>query len=379
MHADWPAPTPEAAALSHELAAQIGARIDAAGGWLDFAEYMQLALYAPGLGYYSAGARNFGAAGDFVTAPEITPAFGACIARGIAPLLQAGDSILELGAGSGALAAAVLDTLATSGAPSIDYQVLEVSADLRERQQQRLSAYPVRWLDALPPPGFRGVILANEVADALPVRRFRWQPGGAQALGVARDAQGFDWAARDGDAELVGEIDGRRASAGDAWPGGYTSEFCPGLGPWITGLAACLARGLLLICDYGLPAREYYHPQRRDGTLICHYRHRAHADPFRWPGLQDITAWVDFTAATQAGVAAGLRLDGYTTQAQFLMANGVLDAAFPQDPVEQAKHAANLRRLLLPGEMGERFKVLALSRALPDPALQVGRDLRHLL
>ena len=150
-------------------------------------------------------------------------------------------------------------------------------------------------------------------------------------------------------------------------------------GRWITGLAACLTRGLILVCDYGLPAREYYHPQRQDGTLICHYRHRAHADPFRWPGLQDITAWVDFTAAAQAGVAAGLTLAAYTTQAQFLVANGVLDAALPEDPVAQARHAASLRRLLLPGEMGERFKVLALGRGLPDRPLNAGRDLRHLL
>lgn len=379
MAADWPAPPPEALALSNQLAEQIGARIDAAGGWLDFAAYMDLALYAPGLGYYSAGARKFGADGDFVTAPELTPAFGACIARCIEPLLQAGDSILEVGAGTGALAAAVLDALAQSGAPVIDYQVLEVSAELRRRQQQRLSAYPVRWLDALPPAGFRGVILANEVADALPVRRFRWQAPGAQALGVVRAGQGFQWAARDADAALAAEVSARFATAGGAWPAGYTSEFCPGLEPWIAALAACLTRGLLLISDYGLPAREYYHPQRLDGTLLCHYRHRAHADPFRWPGLQDITAWVDFTAAAQAGVAAGFTLAGYTTQAQFLMANGLLDVAPPEDPIEQARHAANLRRLLLPGEMGEHFKVLALSRALTDDQLQVGRDLRHLL
>ncbi|UCG73168.1 MAG: SAM-dependent methyltransferase [Chromatiales bacterium] len=379
MDSDWPAPPPSAVALSDELTAQLAARIDAAGGWLDFAEYMQLALYAPGLGYYSAGARNFGAAGDFVTAPEITPAFGACIARGIAPLLQPGDAILELGAGSGALAAAVLDELADCDAPAVDYQVLEVSAELRERQQLRLDAYPVRWLDTLPPSGFRGVILANEVADALPVRRFRWQPDRVQAVGVIRDGAAFAWAARDADAQLAREVEQRREAGGDEWPAGYTSEFCPNLRPWIGGLAACLERGLLLICDYGLTAREYYHPQRRDGTLLCHYRHRAHADPFRWPGLQDITAWVDFTAAAQAGVEAGLKLAGYTTQAQFLMANGVLDAALPDDPVERARHAANLRRLLLPGEMGERFKVLALSRALPDAPLNVGRDLRHRL
>jgi len=379
MRTDWPEPSPEALASSNELAAHIGARIDAAGGWLDFTDYMQLALYAPGLGYYSAGASKFGASGDFVTAPEITPAFGACMARAIAPLLQAGDSILELGAGSGALAAAVLDALAATGAPAVDYQVLDVSAELRERQQQRLRGYPVRWLDALPAPGFRGVILANEVADALPVRRFRWQPDGVQNVGVARDGPGFQWAARDGDATLAGEVDACRDAAGGAWLAGYTSEFCPGLGPWIAGLAACLTRGLILVCDYGLPAREYYHPQRQDGTLICHYRHRAHADPFRWPGLQDITAWVDCTAAAQAGVAAGLTLAGYTTQAQFLVANGVLDAAPPEDPVEQARHAAGLRRLLLPGEMGERFKVLALGRGLPDRPLNVGRDLRHLL
>lgn len=375
MEADWPRPAPDALAHSAALRALIETRIDAAGGWLDFSDYMQLALYTPGLGYYSAGSQKFGAAGDFVTAPEMTPAFGGCIAHAIAPLLGPGDGILELGAGSGALAVSILDALAEAGAAPVDYAVLEVSAELRARQERRLAAYPVRWLTELPA-DFRGVILANEVADALPVTRFQWAPDSVRALGVARDGGRLHWSPQDADAALAAVIGACRERAGDAWPPGYRSELCPQLAPWMAGLSACLSRGLLLIVDYGLGAREYYHPQRNDGTLRCHYRHRAHADPFLWPGLQDITAWVDFTAAAEAGVAAGLDLLAYTTQAQFLMANGLLDAPLPDDAVAQARHAGSLRRLLLPGEMGETFKVLALGRGLEVDCIEPGRDLR---
>ena len=378
MQADWPVPTPAALAHSDALLAEIGTRIDAAGGWLDFSEYMELALYAPGLGYYSAGSQKFGAAGDFVTAPEMTPAFGACLARAIAPLLEPGDAILELGAGSGALASALLDALPGAGGPDVDYCVLEVSGELGARQKERLAGYPVRWLSELPA-DFRGVMLANEVADALPVRRFRWGPDRLQALGVAREGAALRWHARTADKELAAVIDACRDRGASPWPAGYTSEYCPRLVPWVRSLAASLSRGLLLIFDYGLPAREYYHPQRADGTLLCHYRHRAHPDPFLWPGLQDITAWVDFTAVAEAGAEAGLDLLAYTTQAHFLMANGLLHAPTPDEPVAQARHAADLRRLLLPGEMGETFKVLALGRGVSPTGLPAGRDLRHQL
>jgi SAM-dependent MidA family methyltransferase len=376
MAADWPQPSPAALKVSAELCALIRARLAAAGGWINFAEFMDLALYAPGLGYYSAGAQKFGEAGDFVTAPELSPAYGACLARAIAPLLRPGDAILELGAGSGALAQPLLDVLPSTGAPAVDYRILEVSGELRARQAERLAGYPVQWLDRLPGPGFQGVILANEVADALPVQRFSWQGGDVQELGVARAAEGFRWAARPAASELRTQVRSLMDRIGAAWPPGYRSEFCPGLRPWVRGLAGVLLRGLILVCDYGLTAREYYHADRSDGTLVCHYRHRAHGDPFRWPGLQDISAWVDFSAAAQAGVDAGLTLAGFTTQAQFLLANGLVDAAPPADPVAQASHAAALRRLLLPGEMGERFKVLALGRGLAAEPLRIGRDFR---
>lgn len=378
MHTDWPTPSSAALAHSAELVALIESRIEAAGGWLDFASFMELALYAPGLGYYSAGPRKFGAAGDFVTAPEISPAFGACVARAVAPLLQPGDAILELGAGTAALAVTVLDELRALGGPAIEYQILEVSAELRERQAQRLRGRPVRWLDALPA-DFQGAILANEVADALPVQRFRRQADGVEVIGVERADDGLRWAARPAEPDCARQVAALESRVAGAWSPGYTSEYCPQLRPWVSSVADCLARGLLLVSDYGMSASEYYHPQRQDGTLICHYRHRAHTDPFLWPGLQDISAWVDFTAAAEAAVAAGLELLGYTTQAHFLTANGLLDETPPRDPIAQAKHAAGLRRLLLPGEMGEHFKVLALGRELTAGAIGIGRDLRHRL
>ena len=258
------------------------------------------------------------------------------MARAVAGILEPGDSILELGAGSGSLAAAILDTLSTTSSRTPDYRVLEVSAELRERQQRRLSGYEVRWLDALPE-DFHGVVIANEVADAL------------QEMGVVHRDGVLGWSAQPADRRLSDLVGALRARCGQDWPAGYVSEVCMDLAPWMAGLAASLARGLLLMCDYGLSRHEYYHPQRADGTLICHYRHRAHTDPFLLPGLQDLSAWVDFTSAAEAAVSAGLDLLGYTTQAHFLLASGALDSVVGDDPIEQARQAASLRRLSYPG------------------------------
>jgi SAM-dependent MidA family methyltransferase len=346
------------------------------GGWLAFDDYLRIVLYAPGLGYYSAGSAKFGPGGDFVTAPELSGLFGRCVARQCAEVLQrTGGDVLELGAGTGALAAGVLGMLRELDSLPQHYYILEVSADLRARAQQQLSSLPqalrarIRWLDALPAVPIAGVILANEVADALPFKRFVVTAGEPLERGVALSAQGeLIEADRPADAALRAAIARIAASLPQPWQDGYVSELCPMLEPWIAAIGAALARGLALIIDYGLARREYYHPQRARGTLRCHFRHRAHEDALLNPGLQDITAWVDFTRVAEAGCEAALEIAGYCTQAAFLLASGIeSDLAPGAATVEHARLASQARQLLLPGEMGENFKAMALTRALDAP------------
>ncbi len=385
-------PAPDAAARIHgaRVAAHIHEAIEAAGGWIDFARYMDLALYAPGLGYYSAGATKFGPAGDFVTAPEISPLFARCLARACAPLLagEAGRSVLEVGAGSGILAAELLPALARHGADKVRYRVLEVSAELRERQRETLARLApgflsrVEWLDTLPQQALDGVVIANEVADALPVSRFTRTAGAVLEQGVCRAANGFAWEARTAQPDLARAVAAIEADCGAPLPEGYTSEASLRLPAWVGALGALLGSGCLLICDYGGSRRELYHPERYEGTLTCHYRHRVHHDPLLLPGLQDITAWVDFSAVAAAGEAAGLTVAGYATQAHFLMDAGIdaeLAAAGGTGGLPDMRLVQQAKTLLLPGEMGERFKVMALVRGPVSPGGFGWRDLRHLL
>lgn len=389
-------PTPEitmpvldAAQRQHMTAVcdAVRAQIAARGGWLSFDEYLELVLYAPGLGYYSAGAAKLGSAGDFITAPELSPLFGACIARQCAPLLRGGGEVLELGAGTGALAATVLLKLAALDALPAHYSVLEISADLRARQHSRLQQLPrelaarVRWLDAPPQSAWRGVILANEVADALPFKCFEATAGAYCERGVSLDSQGsLVWAARPAVAALQAELRRLAAALPQPFAYGYRSELCTNLPAWLAGASAAMEAGAILLFDYGLGRTELYHPQRGSGTLRCHYRHRAHDDPFLYPGLQDITAWVDFTRLAEAAADAGLEVAGYCTQAAFLLGAGIdldLNAA---NPVERARLAAQARQLLMPEEMGETFKAMLLTRGTVDnPAAFAVQDLRRLL
>jgi SAM-dependent MidA family methyltransferase len=364
-----PAPAPEALARSDGLVARVRDEIVRAGGAISFSQFMELALYAPGLGYYSGGATKLGPAGDFVTAPEVSALFGRCIARQALEALAAigGGEVLELGGGTGALAEAAL---AETG-DDLAWTMLEPSPELRERQRARLGDR-VRWRDTLPRE-FRGVIIANEVADALPVERFTIHDGEPRRLGVRRDGAGLEWTLLPPEPAFAGVVHALEIELGRAFPEGYRSEFAPMLQPWVQSLADSLAAGLLLIVDYGLPRRELYAAERTDGTLICHYRHRAHGDPFLWPGLQDISAWVDFTAIAEAGTAAGLTLEGFTTQAAFLSGNGLdemLQAA--GNDAAGIRLAQQAKRLLLPGEMGERFRVIGLSRSLGAPLAGFG-------
>jgi len=348
-----------------------------AGGFLPFPRFMQEALYAPGLGYYSAGAQKFGSGGDFITAPELSPLFGACLAQQLAPVLAAleGGDVLELGAGSGCLAADLLTGLAGLGQLPQRYCILEVSADLRERQRQRLAALPaalfsrVVWLDAPPEGAWQGALVANEVLDALPVEVFAVRAGGfAQRGVVAGDDGALAWGERPAPPALAAELARLQADLPQPMGTEHVSEACLLAGPWIDTVTRSLQRGLALFIDYGLPRAEYYHPLRSAGTLRCHYRHRAHDNPFHRPGLQDLTAWVDFTRVAEAADAADLEVLGYTTQAAFLLGNGIETLVARQaDPLARARAASEARRLLMPDEMGEAFKVIALGRGLDLP------------
>lgn len=376
-----PPPEPDAAAARHSAALRerIDAAIAMAGGRMDFAEYMALALYAPGQGYYSAGQTRFGAGGDFTTAPMMSPLFARTLAREVQRTLTAvgGDTVLEFGAGTGRLAADLLSALAAEGALPRRYLIVEISADLRAEQARALEALDpglrdrVTWLDQLPDAPFRGVVLANEVMDALPVRRFQRTETGVDCLAVGHDASGgLAWRPQAADDELREAVADIEGSIGRRLPSGYASEWCPSLGPWVAEIGRLLEAGVALLIDYGYPRAEYYHPQRATGTLLCHYRHRAHDDPFFWPGLQDITASVDFTAAADAGIGAGLDLIGFATQGNFLTGAGlpgILEAQAAGDPNQAAALAQSAKPLIFPGEMGERFKVLGLGRGMADP------------
>jgi SAM-dependent MidA family methyltransferase len=403
-----PVPAPEALAHSARLAAAIRERIGAAGGWMSFADYMRLALYAPGLGYYSAGAVKFGGEGDFVTAPLISPLFSRVCARRIGAWLATSGTteVLEFGPGTGRFAADALDVLDVPGSPLRRYRLLEVSADLRQRQRQLLAstsrslahrspavqhrthrgeAVEVEWLDGLPE-RFAGVVFANEILDALPCERFTVRAGEWWRLGVGLSTAGeFEWRIRpaDGacedDATFVAAVRQRREdleAAGIELPEGCCGEWQVDLDGWFAALAAMLARGVVLLADYGLPRRQLLHPDRMQGSLRCHYRHHAHGDPFLLPGLCDITAWVDFTAVAAAATQAGFDVAGFTTQTGFLLGAGIedelreatatIDAADPR----YLALARGVQRLLLPGEMGEAVKFMLLTRQAGVPPLE---------
>lgn len=393
-----PPPDDDQLDASRRLSARIGDAIDAAGGWIGFDAWMARALYEPGLGYYAGGSRKFGAAGDFVTAPEISPLFGRCVSAQLGQWFGQGAprTVYEFGAGSGALAATILNALADDGFDDVRYRIVEVSGELRARQHECLAAQVpsavdrVDWLDELPG-RIEGIVVGNELLDAMPVRLFHVVGGEILETGVVRaagdevpgagaTARGFAFEDRPADRAFAhavrAALDGAGWAAQGGWPDGYRSELGEQASAWVESVGGRIAHGALLLIDYGFPRAEFYHPQRAQGTLMCHYRHRAHDDPFWLPGLQDITAHVDFSAVEAAARAAGLKLLGYASQANFLISCGLPEIAMRghgDDALAWAKQAAALQQLVSEAQMGELFKAIAFGRGLPDDALGFSR------
>lgn len=367
-----PSPGPVAIEHSARVAAHIAAEIERSGGWLPFDRYMQQVLYAPELGYYAAGARKFGdsaAGGDFVTAPEISPLFAQALAQQLVQLFeQVPARIVEFGAGSGALASDLIAALVDLDVTLERYSIVEVSSDLVDRQQQRLQSTAVEWL-AAPPTKFEGVMLANEVLDVMPVKLFVKRGGVTFERGVVVNNGSFAFEERRADTELDAAVTAIEAEHGPL-PDGYASEVNLIAESWMRSSAQWLARGALLVIDYGFPGREYYHPQRLMGTIMCHFRHHAHGDPFWFPGLNDLTAHVDFSAMAQAAHAAGLDVLGYTSQARFLLNCGVLDQL---RAAHSPQRTSGAQRLLSEAEMGELFKVLMVGRGVQGAWLGFSR------
>jgi len=365
-------PVPGAAEIAHsnQLIDFLIAEIEQHAGVISFRDYMSHVLYRPDLGYYSAGLAKFGIDGDFVTAPEISDLFGRTLARQCESIFEQGCArqILEFGAGSGRMCEQILLALAEP----CQYRILELSADLRGRQQDYLQARlpgelfdRIDWLEALPTE-FDGIVLGNEVLDAMPVHLLRKDRDWFE-LGVGFDGRRFCWRRYADGSEAVSTmqlIESSREILAD----GYTSEINLNYHPWLAGLRDACNQVIVLMIDYGYPQEQYYHPERAGGTLVCHYHHRVHYDPLIYPGLQDVTASVDFDAFADAALLCGFDICGLTTQARFLLANGLLEEAacaeLEMNTKSQLELAQQIKTLSLPGEMGDRFKVIGLQKNL---------------
>lgn len=386
MSSRLPDPGADERAHSDRLLTRLREEI-AAHGPMPFSQYMERCLYAPGLGYYSAGKTKFGEAGDFITAPELGELFARCVVNATYPVIQMlGDNadFLELGGGSGAFAEAALKAFAAQGALPRRYYILEPSADLRERQRERLAAAlpselfaHVLWLDRPPEQDWQGVLFANEVIDALPTTRFAMKMGEVYEEYVALDGEGrLMRVDRPADALVSGAVRHVERDIETEFPDGYRSEILPQLPYWIQAIAGSLTAGLMVFADYGYVRREYYLPERNDGTLRAFYRHRAHSDPLHLPGLNDLTASVDFTALAEAGNSAGFGVAGYMPQAQFLIGSGLQDifsAAYEAATDEAMRYdlAQQVKKLTLPDQMGERFQVMLFARGMDVLPLSV--------
>ncbi|MCW8986467.1 MAG: SAM-dependent methyltransferase [Gammaproteobacteria bacterium] len=386
---DLPAPGDLAQQHSEKLIALIKKEIDENEGTISFPRYMELALYAPGLGYYTAGSHKLGEEGDFVTAPEISALFSKALANAVIPALDKDNVILEVGAGRGRMAADILLYLKQQDKLPKEYWILELSADLRERQKDTIEKTvpelldKVKWLDTLPD-NFSGVVLANELLDAMPVQLFQKNESDINEVNVVWRNDKFAFQLQSSfDQRLIARVKDIESESGFELGSGYLSEINFSAEDWIKSIAERLQQGVVVLIDYGFPRHEYYHEQRTQGTLMCHYRHRSHPDAFVYPGLQDITAHVDFTAMADAALEADMRIIGYTNQASFLMGAGLMELAAldeESEVKEQIEKASQIKKLTLPHEMGELFKVIGFSKNcdVSLPAFEL-RDLREYL
>jgi SAM-dependent MidA family methyltransferase len=378
MQLQLPEPSADALAVSRALQVAIAGEIERHGGWISFTRYMELVLYAPALGYYSGGAAKLGKDGDFTTAPEITPLFGATLTHVMADLMaQTGPNVMEFGAGSGKLAFDILSELASMGVTVDSYAIVDLSGELRARQQETLKDFPqVKWLDQIPA-SFSGVVVGNEVLDAMPVNLLVKTESGWLERGVTFADGQFAWSDRPCEPSLAGQI-----PEAESLPLGYVTEVHPVAAGFMRSLGASFGNAAAILLDYGFPAHEYYHPQRMQGTLMCHYRHHSHPDPFYLPGLQDITAHVDFTAMARAAIDGGLDMLGYTSQAAFLIDAGIGDMLLrtpPDDAMRYLPQANAMQKLISPAEMGELFKVLVVGKGVALPPNFARNDRSHRL
>ena len=373
---NWPEPDTIARKMGHDLVEVIMREIDVNRGQISFERFMTMALYEPGLGYYSAGARKFGVDGDFTTAPETSLLFSACVARQCEQLfdLTGCDIILELGAGSGIMASDIISDLKRRENLPREYLILETSAELRDRQAQRLKQdHPdyfdrFRWLDSLPESRINGVVLANEVLDAMPVNRVKIKEDDVSEFMVGYQGNDFNWRLSPVSEHLMNVVNARLSGISEKLSDGYVTEINTLMQAFLRSLSEIISTGVILLIDYGYPRHEYYHPQRTEGTLVCHYRHRSHDNPFIYIGNQDISAFVDFTTVAECGHDVGLDVNGYTTQSGFLMSMGLEDVMKEYRNNNNELHLSQqASQLLSPGQMGEKFKVLALTRNITIP------------
>ena len=378
-HLDLPEPDRTAKEYSKKLVEVINTRIRENDGKIGFDRFMGMALYEPGLGYYSAGARKFGIDGDFTTAPEISPIFSYCIARQCLEVFEitGSDRILELGAGSGAMVCDLLSELKRLNALPAEYLILETSADLKQRQYLTLKERQpeflerIRWLDTLPEERFSGIILANEVLDAFPVHKICITDHKITELKVTNNNGSFGWEVdEDVDGILISESDSRLEGLLDTLGDGYITDVNLLIKPFLRSLSEILSTGAILFVDYGYSRKEYYHPQRSMGTLVCHYRHRSHDNPFILVGCQDISAFVDFTSVAESAHEVGMDVHGYISQTGFLISCGIeeiINSYRSDDEKLNLQIAQQAGQLMLPGEMGEKFKAMGLTRNITVP------------
>ena len=376
-----PEPDPVSVERSVCLIEKIRSACEASGGWIPFSVFMEMALYEPMLGYYSGGLQKFGEQGDFITSPEVSPLFGQCVARQTAEILLNIDdendrNIIEFGAGSGALAADILLALEHMGILPEKYYILELSAELKARQHTTLTEEAghlierVQWLDELSVAAKNAVVIANEVLDAMPVECFRVTESGTQTLKIGFEEGSLVSRYLSADNALDEKLRQIENRSEVEFSEPYSSELNPCLQGWLAAIADSLETMVLLVIDYGYNEKEYYHPDRSEGTLMCYYRHRAHDDFLFYPGLQDITAFVNFTDLAYAASESGLMVSGYTTQAAFLLASGLSElhaSQVTEDPQTQIRLSQQIKTLTLPSEMGERFKVIALTKNYDEP------------